>query len=98
MNTITDYSHRQGQIAIFGDQIVSPRLDDISIQFQYNIATKDIRSGEVVFGLELAKVDSRVIDLTNYHIRLQPGEILTISASSASSVDVSASLGVRELF
>ena len=37
MEGIRDYYPRQGQVAIFGDQIVAPRLDEISVQFEYNI-------------------------------------------------------------
>ena len=41
---IQDYLNRQGHVGIFGDQIVSPRLDDISVQFQYNVASNDVTS------------------------------------------------------
>ena len=42
--SIQDYLNRQGHVGIFGDQIVSPRLDDISVQFQYNVASNDVTS------------------------------------------------------
>jgi hypothetical protein len=74
-----DYLKRQAHVAIFGDQIVSPRLDEISVQFQYNIATKDIISA--VTGSGVVEHDG-----TNM-MRVRAGTGSAVGTAYATSVD-----------
>lgn len=73
-------------------------LDAVNSVCQKDTAGTTITGGEIVFALELGKVDSRLIDLTNLHIRLQPGETLTASGTSASASDIAITLSEREMF
>lgn len=74
-----DYLKRQAHVAIFGDQIVAPRLDEISVQFQYNISTKDVTS---------AATGSGVVqhDGTNM-LRARAGAGSAVGTAKAYSVD-----------
>ena len=76
---IQDYLNRQGHVGIFGDQIVSPRLDDISVQFQYNIASNDVTS---------AVTGSGVVEHngTNF-MRVRAGTGAAAGTAKATSVD-----------
>ena len=77
--SIQDYLNRQGHVGIFGDQIVSPRLDDISVQFQYNIASNDVTS---------AVTGSGVVEHngTNF-MRVRAGTGAAAGTAKATSVD-----------
>jgi len=51
-----------------------------------------------MYALELAKVESKVLNLFDAHIKILPGETLTVSASSAAASDISITVRERELF
>jgi hypothetical protein len=57
-----------------------------------------VTGGTNILPFQLAKVDAKIISATDMHIKVRPGETLTISALSASSNDVAASIRWRELF
>jgi hypothetical protein len=73
-------------------------IDAVNSVLQKDTAGTTVTGGEIVFALELGKVDARVFDLDNYHIHLQPGETITASAVSASATDIAITIGERELF
>jgi hypothetical protein len=77
--SIQDYLNRQAHVGIFGDQIVSPRLDDISVQFQYNLASNDVTS---------AVTGSGVVEHngTNF-MRVRAGTGAAAGTAKATSVD-----------
>ena len=77
--SIQDYLNRQGHVGIFGDQIVSPRLDDISVQFQYNVASNDVTSA--VTGSGVVEHDG-----TNF-MRVRAGTGAAAGTAKATSVD-----------
>jgi len=77
--SIQDYLNRQGHVGIFGDQIVSPRLDDISVQFQYNVASNDVTSA--VTGSGVVEHDG-----TNF-MRVCAGTGAAAGTAKATSVD-----------
>lgn len=79
----------------------SPSYADVSANSSVasvDVAGTTVTGGTNLLPIQLAKVDAIFIPTTDLHIKLRPGETLTISASSAAASDVVASIRWRELF
>lgn len=57
---LQDYAGRSAMVSKFGDLIVAERRDDISVQFQYNIATADVTT-TLVGGGSVSVSESRAV-------------------------------------
>jgi hypothetical protein len=63
-----------------------------------DVAGTTVTGGTIILPLQLAKVESKFVNLQGYKVLVLPGETLTISATSASASDVGAAIRWRELF
>lgn len=57
-----------------------------------------LTGGTILATFVLGKVEGQTIDLQPYGVEIAPGDMVTLSASSASSSDVSVSLAWADLF
>jgi len=57
-----------------------------------------VTGGSTVLAIPLAKVDSRVLDMTPFRFRLYPGQTMTFSAESSSATEIDIGLNWQELF
>jgi len=73
-------------------------IDAVNSVLQIDTAGTTVTGGTLMYALELAKVESKVLNLLDAHIKMLPGETLTVSASSASASDISITVRERELF
>ncbi len=102
-NNSYDYAGRQSFNTVFGEQVVGWHTDNISIQFQYNISTRDVSTSATGSGLVIhsseragASVGAAVGDCVIQSVdplRYRPGHEVT---AQFTSVYVGAQVGVKQ--
>ena len=79
----------------------TPSYTDISTNtsiVDYDVAGTTVTGGKDLFTFVFAKVDSKDVPLKEYDIEMNPGDTLTVSATSSSSTEVTASFNWVEDF
>ncbi len=73
-------------------------IDTTNSVVEYDTAATAVTGGTSVIRLELAKTDGNATRLDQLNLFLQPGDTLTVAATSSASAEVRVSLNWREYF